>query len=477
MSADTLGVALVSLFGVLTFGVLVPNAMVALMAILLRLRSTPARYAAPLAAALRIPVPFVSVHVPAHDEPAHLLIATIDALVALRYPSYEVIVLDNNTPDPKVWMPVERHCALLGPRFRFIHRQGVAGAKAGALDIALDLVDPRTTHVAVVDADYIVTPDFLNHAVEALGEHGADYVQFPQAYRHGPQADPVAAELGDYFRGHAPAANATGSMLLTGTLSVISIDWLRAVGGWPTDTITEDADLGLNLYARGARGAFVNRIVGHGLLPLDFNGLVVQRHRWVAGNMQTLARGIGDLAWRQGFPGGLSVLAQLLAWPTFAAFPAMALVAAAAVRFGGAPSAIWLLVEAVAAATLLCAVLATVLEQALMKRQAETLQVKLALLWTSSLAWLPLMWGRQFVFHRTPKSGGGRGSLPAYMQWGGFMLFLAAIVLGTTGAPLAGLALLLPLLGLPAAAAVDRALITSTERMGADAMSRGDTDL
>ncbi len=63
----------------------------------------------------------VSVHVPAYNEPPDMLIQTLDALAALRYPRFEVLVIDNNTKDPAVWQPVQAHCEKLGAHFRFFH--------------------------------------------------------------------------------------------------------------------------------------------------------------------------------------------------------------------------------------------------------------------------------------------------------------------------------------------------------------------
>lgn len=65
--------------------------------------------------------PFVSVQVPAYDEPPELLAKTVRALAALEHPNFEVLVLDNNTPDPAAWRPIEKLCRELGPRFRFFH--------------------------------------------------------------------------------------------------------------------------------------------------------------------------------------------------------------------------------------------------------------------------------------------------------------------------------------------------------------------
>lgn len=52
------------------------------------------------------PRPFVSLHVPIHNEPPDLVIGTVEALLALEYDDYEVLVIDNNTDDPDLWEPV-----------------------------------------------------------------------------------------------------------------------------------------------------------------------------------------------------------------------------------------------------------------------------------------------------------------------------------------------------------------------------------
>jgi cellulose synthase/poly-beta-1,6-N-acetylglucosamine synthase-like glycosyltransferase len=85
----------------------------------------------------------------------------LDSLNRLSHPDYEVIVLDNNTSDPALYEPVRRHCQKLGSKFRFYHYDGVEGAKAGALNISLGLVDKRTEVILVLDADYQVQPGIL----------------------------------------------------------------------------------------------------------------------------------------------------------------------------------------------------------------------------------------------------------------------------------------------------------------------------
>jgi exo-beta-1,3-glucanase (GH17 family) len=53
--------------------------------------------------------PFISVHVPAYNEPPDMMIETLDALSRLDYPSFEVLVIDNNTQNENVWRPVQQH--------------------------------------------------------------------------------------------------------------------------------------------------------------------------------------------------------------------------------------------------------------------------------------------------------------------------------------------------------------------------------
>ena len=404
--------------------------------------------------AVRVATPFVSVHVATHDEPPALVIATIEALTRLDYPAFEIVVIDNNTKDRATWEPVAQRAAALGPVVRFFHREGVRGAKAGALNIALELTDLRATHVAVVDADYLVTPDFLTRAVAAFSPD-VQFVQFPQDYRHAECAEAVVAELSDYFETFPRVANRAQATLLTGTLSVISIAALRAAGGWPTGSITEDAELGVKLWGRQARGLFVPEKVGNGLLPLDLAGLRLQRQRWVSGNVQTLLRAGSAIV---AMPSGaLAVIAQLTAWTGFLALPLVSLVTVAVVRaFAASPAWPWQIVEGLAVATILC-VLAGHLVRALTRQRAASIAVTMALLWTSSFAWLAVLSARPLQFKRTPKSvGGSAGQAPSLDTVVGAIALATAFAFAIEGAPLTATALALSASGLVAAPLVDR---------------------
>ncbi|MGO1766450.1 MAG: glycosyltransferase family 2 protein, partial [Advenella sp.] len=262
---------------------------------------------------------FFSVHLPTHNEPPDIVIKTIDSILASHYDDFELLVIDNNTSDPDLWTPVSEHCLQMGPRVRFYHCMNVANAKAGALDIALGLRSCRSTHVVIVDADYTVDRDFLNRASDLLAHNEYDYIQFPQSYR-GEGAAGLKYELGLYFATVSRAADAANTMLLTGTLSVIAVNALNTLGGWKTSTLTEDAEIGLQLHMRGFRGRYIGQSAGAGLLPFTFFDLEKQRERWIHGNFQVLARYFTRIMTvKKTYL--VAILSQLSAWFAFLLIP------------------------------------------------------------------------------------------------------------------------------------------------------------
>ncbi|MDP0490218.1 MAG: glycosyltransferase family 2 protein [Verrucomicrobiota bacterium JB023] len=255
--------------------------------------------------------PFFSIHVATYDEPPELVIATLRSLAEQTSLAgrYEVLILDNNTKDPQRYRPVQQFCQRMGRPFRFFHFDQVAHAKAGALNLGLEEVDQRTTHIITVDADYQVERGFLKRVEELLQESDPSHLQFPQRYRQlGESNAALSNEYDQYFKAFARASQASGEMLLTGTMSVIRLKDLRQAGGWPTGSVTEDAALGLRLLSQGGSGQYVEETWGRGVIPTTLRDLSRQRHRWAAGNAQVLREALHR---RQISP---ATLGQLLAW-------------------------------------------------------------------------------------------------------------------------------------------------------------------
>ena len=378
-----------------------------------------------------------TLHVATHDEPPEVVIRTVQRLLDQENaPAFEVIVLDNNTRDPDLWAPVAAFCEKRAG-VAFLHREGVTGAKAGALKIARSHARSDATDVVTIDADYAVDPEFLARADAALERTGADFIQFPQAYDRDGGAPGVAEELGDYFGRFARHGDRHGVALLTGTLSVISLDALDAVGGWRADTVTEDAELGSRLVRAGYRGHFVPEVVGRGLLPLSAESLCAQRRRWAHGNAATFLLHPRTAA-------SLATVRQLLAWLNLQVFGAGFLLwgllsQVFGFRFGAELSAL-------GAATLTLAVLAATLPFATGTFGAAT--CRMALLPSSATATFEALCGLAQKFRRTSKERDHAAVRMPVEMTGTLVLGLAAVVLsavvGDATAAAGGIVLCLP---------------------------------
>lgn len=238
-------------------------------------------------------VPKVSIHVPAYNEPAELLIETITALSRLNYPYFEVIVVDNNTPDEAVWRPVEACCERLGPRFQFFHVSPLSGFKAGALNFALRQTRPEAEIIAVIDSDYVVQPNWLNDLVGRFDDAEVAIVQAPQDYRdHAGSAFKAMcyAEYRGFFYIGMITRNERNAIIQHGTMTLVRREVLDKLNGWSEWCITEDAELGLRVFAAGLDADYVPQSYGHGLMPNTFLDFKKQRHRWAYGAVQILKR-------------------------------------------------------------------------------------------------------------------------------------------------------------------------------------------
>jgi glycosyltransferase involved in cell wall biosynthesis len=246
-------------------------------------------------------LPFVSLQVPAYNEPPDMLIQTIQSLEAIDYPNLEIVVIDNNTEDPETWHPVEEYCRDK-PRVKFVHAI-VEGFKAGALNLVMrEHMDPQAEIIGVVDADYLVEPDYLKRVVGYFADSNIAFVQTPQDYREF-EGDAYLTACYDaynyFFRTSMPSRDERNSIIFAGTMGLIRRSALGELGGWGEECITEDAETSLRLLKAGYSGLYIARSFGRGIMPLTFASFKAQRFRWALGGIQILR-----MHWR-----------ELLPWP------------------------------------------------------------------------------------------------------------------------------------------------------------------
>uniref|UniRef100_UPI0035A8A557 glycosyltransferase n=1 Tax=Ancylobacter mangrovi TaxID=2972472 RepID=UPI0035A8A557 len=244
--------------------------------------------------------PKVSIHIPAYKEPPEMLKQTLDGIARLNWPNFECLVIINNTPDPAFWEPIEAYCRELGDRFKFVNLPKVAGFKAGALRVGMQQTAADAEIIGVIDADYVVDPNWLRDLVPAFEDPTVGIVQAPQDHRDAHRSlmhEAMNTEYAGFFDIGMVQRNEHDAIVVHGTMCLMRRAAMMEAGDWSSDTICEDTDLGLSIVERGWKSLYTNTRYGWGLLPDDFASFKKQRHRWAYGGMQIVKK-----HWRRMLP-------------------------------------------------------------------------------------------------------------------------------------------------------------------------------
>lgn len=237
-------------------------------------------------------VPFVSIHVPAFKEQPHVLSETLMALSQLNYTNYEVLVIINNTSEDFYKEPIKTLCKELGKKFIYLDIK-CSGFKAGALNEALTYMNTDSEILAVIDADYTVSQNWLIDLVPIFDDPKVAIVQAPQDHRDGNESlikTAMNAEYAGFFDIGMVERNEENAIVAHGTMLLVRLSAFNEVGQWNSDTIVEDSELGLRLFEAGYSAHYTNRRYGYGLLPDTIEAFKNQRHRWAYGAIQILKK-------------------------------------------------------------------------------------------------------------------------------------------------------------------------------------------
>jgi hypothetical protein len=240
----------------------------------------------------------VSIQLPCYAEPPEVVKETMDRLAVLDHHDFEVLVCDNNTKDEALWRPLEEHCARLNAQmgkevFRFFHVSPLPGAKAGALNWLLDVMDPKAEFVAVIDADYLAEPDFLARLLPFFRNSRVGYVQTPHDYRDYEGSPYLTSCYWEYMPSNKVdmlGVSEYGGAFTIGTMCILRAQAIREAGGWAEWCLTEDSEISVRLRAVGYSGLYIGETFGRGLIPETFSDYKKQRFRWTAGPVQQLRR-------------------------------------------------------------------------------------------------------------------------------------------------------------------------------------------
>jgi cellulose synthase/poly-beta-1,6-N-acetylglucosamine synthase-like glycosyltransferase len=278
--------------------------------------------------------PGVSVLVPAHNEEAGI-VASVLGMLALRYPQFEVIVIDDGSTDgtfeklraefdlietPRV-VPdeVPTRGAVTGvyvPRLRpepVIVVRKENGGKTDALNTGINLA--RQPLVCMVDADSILDPQalltvakpFVDDPLRTAAAGGVVRVangckvvagrivevKMPPKWLTRIQ---VVEYLRAFLLGRTGWSRLGGLLIISGAFGMFRRDLVVEIGGLDHNTIGEDAELVVRLHRymrkkrRDYRVVFVAEPVSWSEAPSTTRVLGSQRRRW--------HRGISEILWK-----------------------------------------------------------------------------------------------------------------------------------------------------------------------------------
>lgn len=280
--------------------------------------------------------PVVTVQLPIFNE-KYVAERLIDAVCAIDYPSelLEIQVLDDSTDETKdIVAAVVERLRRQGIDIHHLHREDRTGFKAGALEAGLQVA--RGELLAVFDADFLPTPDYLNQAVPYFADPDVGMVQCRWGHinRDYSLLTRIQAVLLDgHFVVEHTARHRSGCFFnFNGTAGIWRRQAIVDAGGWEHDTLTEDLDLSYRSQLAGWNFCYLPDVVVPAELPAEINAYKSQQHRWAKGSIQTgrklLRRTLGsNLPWHAKLEAFVHLTANvtylLMAFLSVLVFPAM----------------------------------------------------------------------------------------------------------------------------------------------------------
>lgn len=246
------------------------------------------------------PLPDVDIIIVTHNEEVELLRKTVNAATYIDYPDkskvHIVIADDGNRPEVMA-LAKKYHIGYSG-------MEDNKQAKSG--NINHTLAKMHSPLFAIFDTDMIPFSGFLRNTVPFFTENfqqlkddpdhtdSLGFVQTPQSFYNADIfqfnlfSEKIIPNEQDFFSRDINVLNGGNKRaLFTGSNAVFLRSAVDEVGDFPTDTITEDFELGTELNMAGYVSLATKVPQSSGITPIDMKGVIKQRTRWARGVMQS----------------------------------------------------------------------------------------------------------------------------------------------------------------------------------------------
>ena len=233
--------------------------------------------------------PDLDVFIATINEDSDLIEETIKACKEMKYPSKSKIHI--YLCDDGRRKEMKDLCKKM--KIKYLSREDNKDAKAGNYNNALN--NTNSPYVAVFDADMRPSRDFLMKCVPYLFlDEKIGFVQLPQSFSN-PDIFQQKFKLNNYipleqnyfYHRIQISRNNNNSVIFCGTNAILSREALEDIGGFATETITEDFATGLLIEGHGFRGIALPYDEVYGKNVENTSSLLKQRSRWCRGCIQT----------------------------------------------------------------------------------------------------------------------------------------------------------------------------------------------
>jgi 1,2-diacylglycerol 3-beta-glucosyltransferase len=213
----------------------------------------------------------------------------VTALLALDYPAdrLTIVIVDDGSDDRTGGLLDARAAA--DSRLQVLHRApGAGGGKSGALNDALSGVDAEV--VLVFDADHEPDPYVLRRLVRHFRDPQVGAVMGRCIIRNGQESTMATTVFVDFLSGYLVNEYGRQAMFelpaYGGANCAVRMSTLRGLGGWNTETVTEDTDLTLRVLLRGQRVRYDVTAVDYEEAVVSARRFWTQRYRWARGHQK-----------------------------------------------------------------------------------------------------------------------------------------------------------------------------------------------
>lgn len=232
--------------------------------------------------------PPISIIVPAYNE-GKLIRNTLGSLLALDYPQFEIIMVDDGSTDDTE-RQVEGYLGQHGnATVRLVSKPN--GGKATALNAGVQVA--KYDFVLCADGDSHLTPDTLRMAIRHMKDPKIGAVSGNVKVMNRNNFWTIFQAL-EYIEGLNITRAAQSSLrlvnIIPGPVGLFRKQIIKDVGWYTSDTFAEDADMTLKILRKGWKIVHEPLSISWTEAPNTLFSLIKQRYRWTRGILQAIQK-------------------------------------------------------------------------------------------------------------------------------------------------------------------------------------------